>query len=369
VALPVLYGVRRRRRGRDEHYPDLPPGVLPHAGTEPRVEQLATEPAVAVRFTPPDGLRPAEVGALDTKGTTTTHVTATIIDLAVRGFLRLEEAGTNWRGRVNDWTLVATPPDASAGELRDYERTLLERIFRGRAQVRLSQLRNTFAGTTRLVRRQLGSGLHAAGLVARPLTAGGSVSPLAFLLPLVFGSVFLFVGFTVVSVIVGRSTGLLGLIAVLLIIAFAVTRAVTRRARYPRTAAGRALHEQSRGFELYLSTAEAHQLRFEEGEDIFSRYLPYAIVYDVAERWAEIFAQLEAQGVRVQRPTWYDSPHGFHAGSFRSLGSSLSSFSSTAGTALTSTPGSSGSSGSRSGGGGGGGFSGGGGGGGGGRGR
>ena len=64
--------------------------------------------------------------------------------------------------------------------------------------------------------------------------------------------------------------------------------------RRQRSARGRALYEQSRGFELYLSTAKAHQLRFEEGEDIFSRYLPYAIVYGVAERWAEIFAQLEA---------------------------------------------------------------------------
>ena len=77
-------------------------------------------------------------------------------------------------------------------------------------------------------------------------------------------------------------------------------------------------------------------------------------------------ARLEAQGQQVNRPTWYVGTHGFHAGSFTTLGSALSSFSSSAGRTLSSTPGSSGGSGSR---GGGGGFSGGGGGGGGGGGR
>ncbi|WP_324649379.1 DUF2207 domain-containing protein [Georgenia sp. H159] len=364
---PVAYGVRRVRRGRDLHYADLPPGVLPAPGSTPRVEQLSEEPAVAVRFTPPDNLRPGEVGAVDDKHASTTHVSATLIDLAVRGHLRIQEAGTGWRGRPNDWLLVATSPQAPTEQLRDYELTLLRTIFAGRRQVKMSQLRNTFAGTMRTARKQLAHGIDARRLFTKPLKPGGARrSGVAVVQTVVFGLAALHV-FGGLSVTLLSATSFVLLLAVgLPVSALLIAAAVTRRASLQRTATGRALHEQSRGFELYLSTAEAHQLRFEEGEDIFSRYLPYAIVYDVAERWAGIVADLEARGAPVARPTWYVGTNGFDATGFRDLGSSLSSFSSTASTALSSTPGSSGGSGSS---GGGGGFSGGGGGGGGGGGR
>ena len=47
---------------------------------------------------------------------------------------------------------------------------------------------------------------------------------------------------------------------------------------------------QAKGFRDYIRTAEANQLRFEEGADIFSRYLPYAIVFHATEKWARAFA-------------------------------------------------------------------------------
>jgi len=360
---PVLLAVLRVRRGRDLHFADLPPGVLPTPGTTPRVEVLHGDPAVAVRFTPPDGLRPGEVGALDEKTATTTHVSATLIDLAVRGFLQIHEAGTGWRGRPNDWLLVATP-ETARGDLRDYERTLLEKVFAGRSQVRMSQLRNTFAGTLRTARRQLMGGL-AQLFTGRVRGGGGSV--LVLVRVVVVGLVLVTFGGGIAGAAVsGPATIVLVLAAGVVLAAFLLAWGLTRRARLQRSPVGRALHEQSRGFRLYLTTAEGHQLRFEEGEDTFSRYLPYAIVYEAAERWAGIFARLEAQGQQVARPTWYVGTHGFRAGSFTTLGSALTSFSSTAGRTLSSTPGSSGGSGSR---GGGGGFSGGGGGGGGGGGR
>ena len=59
-----------------------------------------------------------------------------------------------------------------------------------------------------------------------------------------------------------------------------------------RTAEGSAVLAQARGFEQYLKTAEANQIRWEEAQDIFSRYLPYAIVFGVAERWAEVFQEV-----------------------------------------------------------------------------
>ncbi|HEX5908629.1 MAG TPA: hypothetical protein VFY56_16555 [Propionibacteriaceae bacterium] len=68
---------------------------------------------------------------------------------------------------------------------------------------------------------------------------------------------------------------LLLLIPLLPIIITLVTLAVIRAKlkRGQRTAEERAVCDQVEGFKTYLATAEADQLKFEEGEDIFSKYL------------------------------------------------------------------------------------------------
>ena len=59
-----------------------------------------------------------------------------------------------------------------------------------------------------------------------------------------------------------------------------------------KTAEGSAVLAQSLGFKEYLVTAEAGQIEFEEASNVFSRYLPYAVVFGVADRWASTFAQV-----------------------------------------------------------------------------
>jgi uncharacterized membrane protein len=129
-----------------------------------------------------------------------------------------------------------------------------------------------------------------------------------------------------------------------------------------KTAEGSAVLAQSLGFKEYLTTAEAGQIAFEEASNIFSRYLPYAVVFGVADRWARTFAQVaaaaEAAGQPLIMPTWYVWS-GAVFPDFTSIADGVDSFSTTSTGTFTSTPGSSGSSGFSSGGG----FSGGGGGG------
>jgi uncharacterized membrane protein len=132
-----------------------------------------------------------------------------------------------------------------------------------------------------------------------------------------------------------------------------------------KTADGSAVLAQSLGFRQYLVTAEARQIRFEEAQDIFSRYLPYAIVFGVADRWASTFSEVAeaatAAGQSIGMPGWYIFAGSGGFGNFGGIASGMDSFSTMASGTFTSTPGSSGGSGF-----GGGGFSGGGGGGGGG---
>ena len=84
------------------------------------------EAETPVEFQPPDNLRPGELGTLIDFEANPLDVTATIIDLAVRGYLKIEELDKEWYQRKHDWLLTKLPKE---GELRRYERTLYDGLF------------------------------------------------------------------------------------------------------------------------------------------------------------------------------------------------------------------------------------------------
>ena len=127
-----------------------------------------------------------------------------------------------------------------------------------------------------------------------------------------------------------------------------------------RTAKGHGLLQRTMGFRRFIDESEVHRARFAEQQNLFSEYLPYAVVFGVATKWAETFAGLN--NGQLPQPDWYVGSGPFTP---RTFAYSMNSFASATASTLTSVPpsttGSSGGSGF-----GGGGFSGGGGGGGGG---
>jgi hypothetical protein len=343
-----------RKRGLDAQFVGLTPGLLPASGgTGADVTAVARhDRTVAVQFTPPKGMRPGQIGTLVDEHANTVDVTATIIDLAVRGFLRIEEVpGSSPEKPADDWRLVVLPaPDE---ELLPYELALMQAIFLGRNEVTMSALKNTFARDLHATQLRLYDDVTGRGWfrgnpnsVRNAYRTGGIA-----LAALGFGIAFLGIpAFGGSAALIAAAVFIGGLVVLVL------------AGRMPaRTATGSAVLAQAEGFRLYLTTAEADQIRFEEGQDVFSRYLPYAVVFGVAERWAGIFDELARAGrIAPSPPGWYVGS--VPTWSFVGLGNSIGGFETTANSALVSTPASSGSSGFGSGGG----FSGGGGGGGGG---
>jgi uncharacterized protein (TIGR04222 family) len=341
-----------RRRGRDAAYVGLTPGLMPVHGEVTGERPVTRQPKdVAVQFSPPAGLRPGQIGTLIDEVANPVDVTATIIDLAVRGFLTIEEITNDKGTKVKDWRLSVVAP-APAEQLEAYELALMQALFKGRDQVELKgELRNTFAADLKATQIRLYADVTQRGWFrGNPESVRGLYRMLGLaVMGLGFVGVF-FGGLSHINFLVPSAAVFLGGVVVLLM-----------AKRMPaRTAAGTAVLTQAQGFRRYLETAEAEQLRFEEGQDLFSRYLPYAIVFGVAERWAKVFDDLAKSGVAVAQPTWYVGHTPYW--SFYALGASMNSFETTANSSLVSTPASSGSSGFSSGGG----FSGGGGGGGGG---
>jgi uncharacterized membrane protein len=104
------------------------------------------------------------------------------------------------------------------------------------------------------------------------------------------------------------------------------------------------------GFRDYIETAEKYRAKFYEKENIFEKYLPYAICFDLVDKWAKAF-----EGIYKNPPKWYE---GYYVRTFstRSFSNSLNSaISSFGGILATRAGGTSGFGGGFAGGGGGGG--------------
>lgn len=348
VALVVLVvggilAVRRvRRTGRDRAYLGLTPGLRP-ADNQPGAASGYRDrrEVVSVQFQPPEGVRPGEVGTLVDEKADPVDVTATLVDLAVRGWLRIEEVPrSNPKKKANDWTLVQTRN--RDGSLLPFEDTLLREIFTSATAVKLSDLKTTFASSMAQVQDGLYTHVTEKGWFRSNPKAVRAAWRAVGVVLVVIG-----VGLTLFAFASGVSVTGIALVPIALAIVGVLVVALGNAAP-ARTEDGTAVLAQSLGFRRYLATAEANQLKFEEGEDIFSRYLPYAIVFGLADRWARVFSELAAQGRAVAQPGWYVG--GYYPGQnifwATAFASSLDRFSSIATEAISApTPGSSGGSG------------------------
>ena len=333
LPIPVLLGMLFlwTRRGRD-------PRRLP----------------ISVQYEPPPGLTPAEAGTLTDESADMRDITATIVDLAVRGHLRIEEREeSKLFGLVKDREFVfrRTEPEQPAQPLKSYESAVLEGIFKdGAREVELSDLKNEFYKNLGNIKSGIMDRLVQQGLYARRpdhvrgrwIGLGGA---LAFIIAMGGGALASEIGLAPVSVVVAGIA--IGLIVV--IIGYHMPA---------RTVAGARTLEKVLGFAEFLERVDKE--RFEtvvKTPEMFERYLPYAMAFGVEKKWAAAF-----KDIYLEPPTWYagSSMQGFNASLFSTR---LSAMSTQAGSTMSSSPRSSsgsgfsgGSSGGGGGGGGGGGF-------------
>jgi uncharacterized membrane protein YgcG len=96
---------------------------------------------------------------------------------------------------------------------------------------------------------------------------------------------------------------------------------------------GRRIMDKIEGFRMYLGVAEKDRLNLlnppEKTPELFEKYLPYALALDVEQAWSEKFASVLAKASQEGReyaPTWYSGAHwhDFGSGGFAtSFGSAL----------------------------------------------
>ena len=301
------------------------------SGEGERVPMFANR-EIPVQFEPPDKLRPGLLGVLVDEQATPLDVTATIIDLACRGYLRLVEVEpTGLVFKQPDWRIDRMRPDVDG--LEPYEVTLIDELFAGNVNsVVLSDLKNTFAAKMKLIKRSLISGAMKRGWFRRdPSASATSAKTLA--------GVMLAVG------VFGSFTCFLAPLTIPLAIAGLLLFFL---ARYlpARTPVGTATYRQALGFRRFIVESEKYRAQFAERANLFTEYLPYAVVFGAATKWAKTFADLGLQP--SESPSWYYSQNAFNVVAFSTA---LTSFATTSVCTLTSTPGASGGSGFSGGGG------------------
>ncbi|HEV8669210.1 MAG TPA: DUF2207 domain-containing protein [Candidatus Limnocylindria bacterium] len=337
---------------------------------------------IVAEYEPPEKLRPAQVGLLVDEHADTKDATATIVDLAVRGYLTITELPATGIFGKKDWTLTRIEGKADPAALQPYERTIYDGLF-GRAvmdvaqakvvalvkqlgdrfgagptiraafeprptdEVQLSALKEHFYTTLAIAQRELyGDSVARKWFPADPQRVRQLYAAL--------GCVAI-VGAGVLVFVLGSAlgAGLVGLGAV--VPAVALLGVASRMPR--KTRAGAELLRRTLGFRHYMEIAEKERQRFAERENIFSQYLPYAIVFGCVEKWARAFSDIDATRATAG---WYS---GTTLGAFSAsdLSDNLSSFSNQVSSTIASTPGGSGGSGFSGGGSGGGGGGGGGG--------
>ena len=311
--------------------------------------------SIDVRYEPVQGASPAELGTLVDNKADMQDITATLVDLAVRGFLSIEEVTeSHFLGlsKSTDYIIHIVRKRSAWTGLKPHEERYLSTLSNAAPDgytVRISELKNKFYTSLPTIRNAIYDSLVSSGYyLERPDKVKGK-----------------WIGFAVLSVLVGAGIAVLATkrmwvtispaVVIIAAVLSTIILIIFAQIMPARTTAGARAREATLGFKEFLGRVEEERYRkMITSPELFERFLPYAMAFGVADKWAKAF-----QDIYREPPPWYVGGTGqFNAMSFSH---SISTMSSAAASSMSSSPSSSGSggggsSGGGSGGGGGSGF-------------
>ncbi len=253
--------------------------------------------SVAPMYEPPPGMSPAEAGALIDDSVHPRDITSTIVDLAVRGYIKIEETvDTNLLiFHSKDYIFHLLKPASEWQGLTPHEQVMMENIFVAERNQAFQPEEPLLYGNTdhsaghqsgAEEQRHVPAGSRLGEWVQhrRGVADRGSVSDRA----------------------VHRIQGSLN--SVVLLIGCGIISAVIwwlfAREMSAKTVEGGRTRIAVLGFQEFMNRVDADRLK-RMPPDTFEKYLPYAMALGVEHHWAQAFA-----GIIQNPPTWYVSPNG-----------------------------------------------------------
>jgi hypothetical protein len=255
--------------------------------------------SVAPQYEPPKGICPAEAGTLIDDTVHPRDITSTIVDLAVRGYIKIEEkVETVLVFHHKDYVFHLLKPEEQWGpELTPHERVMLQNLFLGGTETQLSSLKNRFYTVIPVVREDIMSSLKKKGVyLLDPDTANGysigagiAIALLAVAVQVLgwmdlFNSVPLTIGSALISAVIW----------------WLFARKMTAK-----TLSGARTRIAVLGFEEFMNRVDADRIK-RMPPDTFEKFLPYAMALGVEHHWAQAF-----DGIVKDPPSWYVSPNGY----------------------------------------------------------
>lgn len=243
---------------------------------------------------PPSDLPPGLAGTLVDEKADLQDIIATVVDLARRGVIEMEEHESKFLGITasRDFTFRKLPDTGAA--LRQYEQDLLREMFGRRDEIDLEDLRNKFYSAVPKLQREMYEDSVKEGLFPASPKAIRSRYLALGIAGLVVSVGLGFCGATLsdrVDAILCPFAAL-GLASVALLV---ISGSMPVKTRPGAEAAAK-----WRAFKSYLSNAERFA-DLKEVTDQFEKYLPYAIAFGLERTWINKFARVP----NTPMPGWY----------------------------------------------------------------
>jgi uncharacterized membrane protein len=254
-------------------------------------------------YEPPAGISPAEAGTLLDDTIHPRDITSTMVDLAVRGYIKIEEVeekGLLFTHKDYKFHLLKPLAQWTDKELAPHERVMLENVFQGGSETRLSNLKNRFYTAVPVIRQDIMSELKNKGIyLLDPESANGYSIGAAVVILIPF-AIFQYIGranffnsipLLIVSVLISA------------LIWWLFARVMTAK-----TVKGARTRIAVLGFQEFMNRVDAERLKVML-PTTFEKFLPYAMALGVEHHWAQAFA-----GIVKDPPQWYVGPGGPYGG-------------------------------------------------------
>lgn len=298
---------------------------------------------IITQFEPPEDLNPLTSGTLLTGKIKPQYITATLVYLATKGYLKLKNIPKEKLGiftTKNEDFEISRVNKNEENWLNYYEKDILDNFFGGKDRILLSEVDKNSWNFWRNLRKSLKETLQKHNFIESPTTW-----------KVVVGGLYCMFALQVLASFAFSASGIWR--AFFVIIAILDILVLFSFNRMKKTKLGMDKIRYLLGLKEYIKVAEQARINFhnapEKNAEHFEKLLPYAIVFGLTEQWAKY-----CQDILKENPNWYEG-----SGTFNSLLfiSALNSFSTSVQSAAMpySSSGSSFSGGGFSGGGGGGG--------------